>query len=156
MYKNPPECVPLRAVNASLWSLAPMLMCCKGMKNVHFQVSPKLRAKRRKKKEKKKVVHSPFSALALQMLMKSVLSWAVNRSKMLWFGSICIPSWIERQPADRIKRYTSTPAKGSWQHCKKLSVGRNLTVRWRGRSIFSRYSSFPPFSLKKNFKWKNT
>lgn len=135
MYKNPPECVPLRAVNASLWSLAPMLMCCKGMKNVHFQVSPKLRAKRRKKKKKKKVVHSPFSALALQMLMKSVLSWAVNRSKMLWFGSICIPSWIERQPADRIKRYTSTPPKGSWQHLRKLSAGRNLTVRWRGECL---------------------
>ena len=66
---------------------------CKGMKNVHFQVSPKLQAQREKKKEKeKKVVHSPFSALALQMLMKSVLSWALNRSKMLRFGTICIPS----------------------------------------------------------------
>lgn len=30
--------------------------------------------KKKKEKEKKKVVHSPFSALALQMLMKSVLS----------------------------------------------------------------------------------
>lgn len=44
-----------------------------GMKNPTFQVSPKLRARR---KRKKKVVHSPFSALALQMLMQSVLSWA--------------------------------------------------------------------------------
>lgn len=52
-----------------------------GMKNPTFQVSPKLGA-RRKRRKKKKVVHSPFSALALQMLMQSVLSWALNRSKI--------------------------------------------------------------------------
>ena len=39
-----------------------------------FSSLPKASSQKKKKKEKKKVVHSPFSALALQMLMKSVLS----------------------------------------------------------------------------------
>lgn len=53
---------------------------------------------KKKKKKEKKVVYSPFSALTLQMLMQSVLSWVLNRSKMLWFGSI-LHSLLNREAA---------------------------------------------------------
>lgn len=72
------------------------------MEKVHFQVPSKLGAKKKgekkKKKKEKKVVYSPFSALTLQMLMQSVLSWVLNRSKMLWFGSI-LHSLLNREAA---------------------------------------------------------
>lgn len=53
----------------------------KGMKKPYISSLPKASSQKRKKGGKK-VVHSPFSALALQMLMQSVLSWALNRSKI--------------------------------------------------------------------------
>lgn len=131
MCKNPPECFPLRAVNASLWSLAPVLMCAKGWKTYIFKSPQSLEPK----EKEKKVVHSPFSALALQMLMKSVLSWALNRSKMLWFGSICIPSWIGRQPQQTGLALHITSSKKELTGLEKIECGQKADCKVRGRRM---------------------